>query len=86
MHRLLLDLFERMRPRTAAPRIRHRATDANAAPPRPDPPAVATQPAPTVRQWYEPLDGDATALVRPYLRACEQEYTWCCGARAGVAG
>ncbi|MEU9637320.1 hypothetical protein AB0D80_23530 [Streptomyces tendae] len=29
--------------------------------------------APTVRCWYEPIDGAATRLVRPYLTAYEQE-------------
>ncbi|MPY50291.1 hypothetical protein FPZ41_17630 [Streptomyces sp. K1PN6] len=28
--------------------------------------------APTVRHWYEPIDGSATTLVRPYLRAYER--------------
>ncbi|MFG3508160.1 hypothetical protein ACGF5F_21970 [Streptomyces sp. NPDC047821] len=35
--------------------------------------SAPTAPAWTVRGWYEPLDGDATALVRPYLRAYERE-------------
>jgi hypothetical protein len=30
-------------------------------------------PAPTVRAWYEPIDGSATPLVRPYLTAHECE-------------
>ncbi|GAA2597713.1 hypothetical protein GCM10010304_51010 [Streptomyces roseoviolaceus] len=30
-------------------------------------------PAPTVRAWYEPIDGSATPLVRPYLTAYERE-------------
>ncbi|MER6087281.1 hypothetical protein [Streptomyces bluensis] len=30
-------------------------------------------PAPTVRPWYEPIDGTSTPLVRPYLRAYERE-------------
>ncbi|MFJ5832397.1 hypothetical protein [Streptomyces sp. NPDC093089] len=54
-----------------APTGRHRAR-----PPGPPPPAPPTpprfRPAPTVRSWYGPLDGTATALVRPYLRAHEQ--------------
>jgi hypothetical protein len=29
--------------------------------------------APTVRHWYEPLDGTATPLIRPYLTAYERE-------------
>ncbi|MFI7016244.1 hypothetical protein [Streptomyces sp. NPDC050164] len=29
--------------------------------------------APTVQAWYEPLDGTATPLVRPYLTAYERE-------------
>ncbi|MDO0914307.1 hypothetical protein QQM39_26800 [Streptomyces sp. DT2A-34] len=29
--------------------------------------------APTVRLWYEPIDGATTALVRPYLAAYESE-------------
>ncbi|WP_245936331.1 hypothetical protein [Streptomyces cahuitamycinicus] len=29
--------------------------------------------APTVRAWYEPIDGSATPLVRPYLTAHERE-------------
>ncbi|WP_336321342.1 hypothetical protein [Streptomyces lavendofoliae] len=82
----LLRGIDWMRARFTAPPIRHRAADANAAPPCPDPPAVAVQPAPTVRRWYEPLDGDATVLVRPYLRAYEQESAWCCGTRTGAAG
>jgi hypothetical protein len=32
-------------------------------------PAVAA----TVRTWYEPIDGAATPLVRPYLTAYERE-------------
>ncbi|MFJ4977424.1 hypothetical protein ACIP6X_19085 [Streptomyces coeruleorubidus] len=35
----------------------------------PSRPAIA----PTVRAWYEPLDGSATPLVRPYLTAYERE-------------
>ncbi|MEV7196827.1 hypothetical protein AB0N81_34255 [Streptomyces sp. NPDC093510] len=35
---------------------------------RPRPPLAAT-----VRRWYEPLDGAASRLVRPYLAACEDE-------------
>ncbi|WP_158708320.1 MULTISPECIES: hypothetical protein [unclassified Streptomyces] len=31
----------------------------------PSRPAIA----PTVRAWYEPIDGSATRLVRPYLTA-----------------
>lgn len=31
--------------------------------------------APTVRTWYEPIDGTAIALVRPYLTAYEHEET-----------
>jgi hypothetical protein len=27
----------------------------------------------TVRAWYEPIDGSATPLVRPYLTAYERE-------------
>jgi hypothetical protein len=27
----------------------------------------------TVRSWYEPIDGTATTLVRPYLTAYERE-------------
>ncbi len=30
-------------------------------------------PAPTVRPWYEPIDGASTALVRPYLQAYDRE-------------
>lgn len=29
--------------------------------------------APSVRSWYEPIDGAATRLVRPYLTAYERE-------------
>ncbi|MBA2808655.1 hypothetical protein E0500_014925 [Streptomyces sp. KM273126] len=29
--------------------------------------------APTVRRWYEPVDGTSTPLVRPYLQAHERE-------------
>lgn len=29
--------------------------------------------APTVRPWYEPIDGASTRLVRPYLAAFEYE-------------
>ncbi|MGX4691705.1 hypothetical protein [Streptomyces sp. JNUCC 63] len=32
-----------------------------------------TVPAFTVRRWYEPIDGAATVLVRPYLTAYERE-------------
>lgn len=45
-------------------------------PPSTTPPAPSPEPfrpAPTVRAWYEPIDGAATALVRPYLRAYEEE-------------
>lgn len=61
-----------------APRGRHRAGRhvrqvvtasplvMSAAPPRP--PVAAT-----VRHWYEPLDGGASPLVRPYLVAWEGE-------------
>ncbi|MFE0701563.1 hypothetical protein [Streptomyces sp. NPDC058872] len=46
-------------------------------PPRPQPPATPApppfRPAPTVRNWYVPLDGAATVLVRPYLGAHERE-------------
>lgn len=31
--------------------------------------------APTVRGWYEPIDGAAVVLVRPYLTAHENEET-----------
>ncbi|MFI1352856.1 hypothetical protein ACH4TV_04610 [Streptomyces sp. NPDC020898] len=31
--------------------------------------------APTVRAWYEPIDGASIALVRPYLTAYEHEET-----------
>lgn len=31
--------------------------------------------APTVRAWYEPIDGADVALVRPYLTAYEREET-----------
>lgn len=31
--------------------------------------------APTARGWYEPIDGAAIALVRPYLTAHEHEET-----------
>ncbi|WP_405537719.1 hypothetical protein OG787_33595 [Streptomyces sp. NBC_00075] len=31
--------------------------------------------APTVRGWYEPIDGAAAVLVRPYLTAHEHEET-----------
>ncbi len=31
--------------------------------------------APTVRAWFEPIDGAAIALVRPYLVAYEHEET-----------
>ncbi|OKJ99732.1 hypothetical protein AMK26_27430 [Streptomyces sp. CB03234] len=84
MHRLLVDVFERIRAGLVGPPGRHRTGGASAAPPRPapprpapprpTPPAIAARPAPTVRHWYEPLDGEATALVRPYLRAYEWEY------------
>jgi len=30
-------------------------------------------PAPTVRSWYEPLDGADAALLRPYLTAYDHE-------------
>ncbi|WP_030899557.1 hypothetical protein [Streptomyces sp. NRRL S-474] len=30
---------------------------------------ASPHPAPTVRAWYEPIDGSATRLVRPYLTA-----------------
>ncbi|MFH9982849.1 hypothetical protein ACH4ND_27125 [Streptomyces sp. NPDC017179] len=30
-------------------------------------------PAPTVRHWYEPIDGATTLLVRPYLTAHDRE-------------
>ncbi|GAA2495970.1 hypothetical protein [Streptomyces gobitricini] len=73
MRRLLLGFFERARIRFAVPRGGHRAHDATAAPPRPNPPTVTARPAPTVRQWYEPRDGGASALVRPYVRAYERE-------------
>ncbi|MBC9727313.1 hypothetical protein H8R17_21355 [Streptomyces sp. TRM68367] len=29
--------------------------------------------APTVRPWYDPIDGASTPLVRPYLTAHERE-------------
>lgn len=29
--------------------------------------------APTVRPWYDPIDGTSTPLVRPYLTAYEHE-------------
>nr|WSY52312.1 hypothetical protein OG999_20785 [Streptomyces sp. NBC_00886] len=35
----------------------------------PSRPTVAS----TVRAWYEPIDGSATTLVRPYLAAYERE-------------
>lgn len=31
--------------------------------------------APTVRAWYEPIDGTVISLVRPYLTAYEHEET-----------
>lgn len=37
------------------------------------PPGV--QIAPTVRGWYEPIDGAAVVLVRPYLTAHEPDET-----------
>ncbi|MGW3644950.1 hypothetical protein [Streptomyces sp. NPDC000878] len=37
------------------------------------PPGIAV--APTVRPWYEPIDGTTTVLVRPYLAAYEHEET-----------
>ncbi|MGW3725817.1 hypothetical protein [Streptomyces sp. NPDC000851] len=40
---------------------------------RPVPPRPTPTPAPTVRRWYTPIDGTATALVRPYLAAHERE-------------
>ncbi|WP_369036631.1 hypothetical protein [Streptomyces adonidis] len=56
-----------------SPAGRHRA----ACLPLPGPPKTLQVPqarttiAETVRAWYEPIDGTATALVRPYLAAYE---------------
>lgn len=54
-----------------APTGRHRADCL----PLPSPPQVLQIPrfrfAETVRAWYEPIDGTATALVRPYLATYE---------------
>lgn len=65
-----------------APRGRHRATTAQkssrcGAPPRPPkrpapgPGVTGLTLAPTVRRWYEPLDGAANLLVRPYVAVYE---------------
>jgi hypothetical protein len=40
-------------------------------PPQPPQPQPRTAIAETVRAWYEPIDGTANALVRPYLAAYE---------------
>ncbi|NEA61149.1 hypothetical protein [Streptomyces sp. SID12488] len=56
-----------------APAGRHRAVCL----PLPGPPQTLQVPRPrnaiaeTVRAWYQPIDGAATALVRPYLTAYE---------------
>ncbi|WP_395361131.1 hypothetical protein ACHGLA_15535 [Streptomyces sp. YH02] len=59
--RALLTPTGRHRPRPPGP------------PPPPSPAPPPFRPAPTVRSWYVPLDGAATALVRPYLKAYEHE-------------
>ncbi|MDN3293109.1 hypothetical protein QWM81_03410 [Streptomyces ficellus] len=69
----------------AVRRGHHRADGARPAPPPQAPPVTVRRPAATVRHWYEPLDGTATALVRPYLRAYEQEHAWRCAAWVEVA-
>ena len=57
------------------PTGRHRAE----CPPAPSPPMRSVSAplraaiAPTVRAWYEPIDGTSTRLVRPYLTAHESE-------------
>jgi hypothetical protein len=50
-----------------APGGRHQA-ECPAPPPRAD----VFRPASSVRAWYEPIDGQATALVRPYPRVHER--------------
>lgn len=57
------------------PTGRHRGglTPVRSEPPPPPPPPHPTRPAPTVRAWHAPIDGAATALVRPYLPAYERE-------------
>jgi hypothetical protein len=54
---------------------RHRARRALSEAPRHTPPTGPphTPIAPTVRTWYEPIDGATTPLVRPYLHAYEHD-------------
>ncbi|MET9801457.1 hypothetical protein [Streptomyces sp. NPDC006368] len=73
MRTRLLRWIDRLRSRFAAPRDHRRVPGASAVPPPGPPPVTVAGPAPTVRAWYEPLDGSASALVRPYLRAHERE-------------
>ncbi|WP_179166579.1 hypothetical protein [Streptomyces sp. CB03238] len=79
----LLRFANWVRARFTTPPGRHRAGGGRPAPPLPAPLVTVRRPAATVRHWYEPLDGGASALVRPYLRACEREEACPC---AGVAG
>ncbi|MEV6587606.1 hypothetical protein [Streptomyces acidicola] len=57
-----------------APAVRDREPPPlpRSSPPLPPTP-LHTSLASTVRIWYEPIDGTATALVRPYLTAYERE-------------
>ncbi|MFJ8668151.1 hypothetical protein [Streptomyces sp. NPDC093600] len=55
------------------PTGRHRAGLTPVRPEPPPPPPPPTRPAPNVRVWHAPIDGAATALVRPYLPAYERE-------------
>lgn len=66
MHQLIAQLVRQVRV-FFAPCGRHREGC-----PTPAPPATVFRPAPSVRAWYEPIDGQATALVRPYLGVHEQ--------------
>jgi len=76
MRRMIRELANRARA-FLAPCGRHRREEPPGFLPS-DPSRASTRPpsrlpvAATVRTWYEPIDGAATALVRPYLDAYEQ--------------
>lgn len=63
----------RHRPGSAASAVALGCSAPSAVPTAPQPGTSHPTIAPTVRLWYEPLDGTATPLVRPYLAIYERE-------------
>jgi hypothetical protein len=77
MSRLMRKLIRRPVRGSNAPSGRHRAgrrptTHDTLRARQPESVPSYSTPAPTVRHWYEPLDGAANRLVRPYLTAHER--------------